>query len=211
MKNKIMILIMLMLTLQIVDAEYQPFETEIEVKITEGNCEIETEEKVYSYACTGTSTHDIDIDFLRNVSCFYGETLEENQEFLRVLSGGLNDSRKYYDKYLACYGDYTACSIRLSQQNITPPTFSENYLEKYQTEYEKYQSCNSEKISVVTARQTAESKLSTCENEKKDVEDGLLMYAIVGAIVGGGGGYWIWGKKKSPAVSSAEAQLPKSR
>ena len=190
-------------------SELKPFETQVTVKLTtDGYCEVTTEEQTYSYVCNSSSTNRIGIDFYRNVSCntqYVEDMLVENRDMIRTLSLGLNDSTKYYDKYLDCYASERLCRDKVSINS------SVNYQDKYTSCFEDFNNCKSEKSPLVIARQNAEASLSTCEADKKKAEDAKMVYAVVGGCIGLGLGYFWWGKAKRPAISSAEAQLPKSR
>lgn len=187
-------------------ADVQQFETEIEIDIDGDDFIITTEESSYNYHCGGTANYDLDIDFLRNVTCDAEEYCYETQSILRTISGGLNDSRKYYDKYLECYGEYTKCNERLGQGNV-----SNGYQDKWVEALSNYETCKGQKASLTTQKQSAESSLSTCETEREESKNSVWVYAIVGLIVGILGYKWFTDRDKKPAVSSAEDQLPKSR
>ncbi len=202
----------LMLTTQVLATQQvQQISTEVGVKITEGHCELLTEDGNYNYACTGSSTNTLNLDFYRNVSCntdYYEDLLNENQALIRTLSLGINDSTKYYDKYLDCYASEKLCSQRESQMNSSTNT---NYLAKYEEALTNYNDCKSERSSLITQRQQAESAKSTCETEKQAAEEAKLLWGIGGLILGAVGYHFFTGRSKKPAESAAESQLPRSR
>jgi len=213
MMNKITVVLLLGLLMTTgVLAEIQIFDTDIVVKITEGNVELQTEDGNYNYACTGTSTNTLDLDFYRNVTC-QDESLkdyfEQQGSFIKTLSLGLNDTSKYYRQYLECYASEKLCKQREDLSNSSTNT---NYLAKYEEALVNYNDCKSERSSLVTQRQAAESAKSTCETDKKSAEDQKLLWAVGGIVLGAVGYMFIFDKsRKKPAESAAESQLPRSR
>ena len=121
------------------------------------------------------------------------------------LSADLNESRKYYSKYLECYASEKLCQQKNSNN-------TQDYLTKYTQCFEEWNTCKAEKQATFTATQQAQSQLSTCQTEKKSAEDGKMVFGIGGLIIGALGYYFIFVRpKEKPAVSSAESQLPRNR
>jgi hypothetical protein len=202
--SKYMLFALLFLVLVgVINAEITPITTHITLGISNNTINLITESGQYNYVCGNSITNGIDITFFRNATCATDLILQQDQQIIRTLSEGINDSTKYYEKYLDCYGNL---KVLQSSANTT------DYLVKYTQCFEEWNSCKSEKSSLITSTQSAQSGLSTCQIEKKTSEDGKTVWGIGGVIIGLAIYYFFIDKgRHKPAVSVAEQQLPKSR
>lgn len=207
--NKIILFIMFVLLINIANAEVSIIRTDIQFSLANSTMKVTTEDGgnfdlVCNPGTVYTSTRQI--TFLRNVSCTTDVILTQQVDLIRSLSLGFNDSAKYYDKYLDCYGKYTLCNERLGQANST------QYEERYMQAFQDLQTCKTERNTFLTTKQQSDSELSVCLTGKKSAEDGKIVWGIIGAIAGAILYYWFFDKSKNkPATSAAESQLPKSR
>lgn len=203
-----LILLLCLIIVSSASAELREVTTDIEMQVENMTVTVITEDKDYTFMCGPESTEPgkKTIKFYRDLAC-------ANQDELRTvastLSSNLNNSMKYYDLYLGCYASEKVCQEKLSQNSGNS---TNNYVDKYTQATEQLSECNSDKPALVTARQSAESKLSTCETEKKSNEDQKVTWGIGGAVLGALVYWFIFVKSKNKvAISSAEQQLPRSR
>lgn len=199
---------MILIMIGAVSAELMTVETDINLQVDNRSITVTTEDKEYSFSCGdgAVSPGKKTIQFTREFTC---ENADELRQIASVLSGNMNKSLKYYDLYLDCYAAEKLCEQKLS---INSGNATVNYLAKYEEAFENYNNCKSDKNSYITARQQAESQLSTCETEKKTSNDQKLLWGIGGLLIGGFGYMFLFDKsRKKPAISAAEAQLPRNR
>ena len=213
MMKKISYVLILTLFCSFALGELQQFITDFEIEVNNESITIDVEDSTYEFSnnCDTTSINSYrrSYNIVRECSCKTDVLIKQYQSHINVLSACVNDSVKYYDKYLDCYSSEKLCQQQLSTTNSSEHT---DYLDKWTQCNDDFGNCKAEKSSLVTARQGAESKLSTCEEEKKSIADSRVIIGVICLALGAGGYYFIFDKgKRKPAISSAEQQLPKSR
>ncbi len=206
MKNKLFLVLLLILMTTTVYGELTEISTDIVLLVNNQTITVETEDKDFTFTCGGGSPGTKTISFVRDFTC---QNVNELQTIAMELSKNLNHSLLYYDKYLECYASEKVCRNQLMPQNQTQT--QTDYIAKYEKALQDYNQCEREKTSLTATRQSSASELSTCEKSLEDAEGAKTTWGIVGLILGGAIGYFIWGRKQAPAQSIAEQQLPKSR